>query len=239
MSGGLALAGLGGLSLLLGPDGLRDAYGQIKCGALPDPPESAPGSRQRGTMDGRRVVIGLPPGARGRLPVVILLQDTGGDALTPFDLYAVDRYLAAGGGRFAVAAVDDWSSADLDGALLPYLYGCGLDVRRIGLLGWAAGGAGALRIAAELGEEKVFAVGASAPTVTAGQAPLGELLDIPVWLDCGDRDSWAPQTETMLKGLRALGATAEGGIAGGCHDTAYHRRVLPDQLNFLSRHLGA
>nr|BFE82938.1 hypothetical protein GCM10020093_055390 [Planobispora longispora] len=42
MSGGLALAGLGGLSLLLGPDGLRDAYGQIKCGALPDPPESTP-----------------------------------------------------------------------------------------------------------------------------------------------------------------------------------------------------
>ncbi|MFB9877156.1 hypothetical protein ACFFMN_04360 [Planobispora siamensis] len=236
LTGGLALAGLGGVALI-GPDGVRDAYGQIRCGRSPDPPDTAPGARQQATLDGRRVVIGFPPNARGRIPVVIMLQETGGDALTPFDRYAVDRYLAAGGERFAVASVDDWPSADLTGTLLPYLHGCGLDTRRIGLLGWSAGGAGALRLAAELGGEQVAAVAAASPAVTAARAPLRELVDIPVWLGCGDADGWAQQTVTMLKGLQALGAPAEGGISRGCDDTAYRRRILPDQLAFLSRHV--
>ncbi|WP_184941018.1 dienelactone hydrolase family protein [Planomonospora venezuelensis] len=216
---------------------MRNAYGQIRCGTMPDPPETAPGGRQRATMEGRRVVIGLPPGARGRLPVVVMLHGADGHALTPFDVYAVDRYLAASRARFAVASVDDWPSVDVSGALLPYLYGAGLDTGRIGLLGWSMGGAGALRLAAELGRGKVAAVAAASPAVTAAQAPLRELVEIPLWLGCGERDEWAPQTETMLKGLKALGATAEGGISRGCHDAAYRRRVLPDQLAFLARHV--
>ncbi|MFJ2031891.1 alpha/beta hydrolase-fold protein [Streptosporangium sp. NPDC087985] len=238
VGGGLAALSLGGAALAAGPDGVREAYAQIVCGALPEPPKTLPGTLQRSRVDGRRVVIGLPPDARGALTVVVMLHSTTGDARTPFDRYAVARHLAASGGHFAVASIDDWPSADLTGELLPYLRECNLDTRRIGLLGWSAGGAGALRLAAELGPERVSAVAATAPAVSAARAPLQKLVDIPVWLGCGERDLWAPQTETMLKGLKALGATAEGGISGGCRDTAYRRRVLPEQLAFFSRHMG-
>ncbi|MBG0815420.1 hypothetical protein [Planomonospora sp. ID82291] len=237
IAGGLALLGVGVTAVMAGPDGVRKAYGQIRCGRMPDPPAGPPGTLQRSTLDDRRVVIGIPPGTRGRIPVVVMLHGAAGDALTPFELYAVDRYLAAGGGRFAVASIDDWPSADIEGQLLPYLRDCGLDTGRIGLMGWSAGGAGALRLAAALGAGKVAVVVAVAPAITTAQAPLRELVDIPVWLGCGDRDGWAKQTETMLKGLKALGATAEGGISGGCHNAAYRRRVLPEQLAFISRHI--
>ncbi|MFF5248036.1 alpha/beta hydrolase-fold protein [Streptosporangium sp. NPDC000095] len=237
VGGGLAALGLGGAALAAGPDGIRGAYAQIVCGAVPEPPVTSPGTLQRSRVDRRRVIIGLPPGAEDGLPAVIMLHGAAGDARTPFDVYAIDRYLAAGGGRFAVVSIDDWPSADIPGTLLPYLNTNGMDTTKIGLMGWSSGGAGALRLAAELGPEQVAAVVAASPTVSAAQAPLRELVDIPVWLGCGERDAWARQTQTMLKGLKALGATAEGGITEGCQDTAYRRRVLPEQLAFLARHI--
>lgn len=238
IGGGLATLGVGGVALASGPEGVREAYAKIVCGAIPEPPVTAPGMLQRSRVNGRRVVIGLPPDARGVLSVVIMLHGATGNARTPFDRYAIARHLAASGGHFAVASIDDWPSADIAGTLLPYLRECGLDIRRIGILGWSSGGAGALKLAAELGPERVSAVAATAPAVTAARAPLQELVDIPIWLGSGERDMWAPQTETMLKGLKALGATAEGGISGGCRNTAYRRRVLPEQLAFFSRHMA-
>ncbi|GHH70372.1 hypothetical protein GCM10017673_22150 [Streptosporangium violaceochromogenes] len=237
VGGGLTVLGLGGAALAIGPDGFRDAYAHIVCGSLPEPPRARPGRLQQGTLDGRQVIVALPPRARGAVPAVVMLPGRAGDARTPFDLYAVDRYLAASPARFAVVSVSDWPSADIAGTLLPYLRAGGLDTRRIGLLGWSEGGAQALRLAAGLGADRVSAVAAASPAVSAGRAPLRELVNIPVWLGCGERDEWAPQTETMLKGLRALGATAEGGISSGCQDTAYRRRVLPEQLAFLARHI--
>lgn len=237
VGGGLAALGLGGAVLAAGPDGIRGAYAQIVCGLVPAPPVTSPGTLQRSRVDRRRVIVGLPPGAADGLPVVIMLHGAAGDARTPFDVYAIDRYLAAGGGRFALASIDDWPSADIPGTLLPYLSMNGMDTTKIGLMGWSAGGAGALRLAAELGPAQVGAVVAASPTVSAAQAPLRELVNIPVWLGCGERDAWARQTQTMLKGLKALGATAEGGISDGCQDTAYRRRVLPEQLAFLARHI--
>ncbi|MFI6507318.1 alpha/beta hydrolase-fold protein [Streptosporangium sp. NPDC050855] len=228
---------LGAAALAAGPDGIRGAYAQIVCGALPRPPVTSPGTIQRSRVDRRRVIVGLPPGAQDGLPVVVMLHGAAGSARTPFGVYAVHRYLAAGGGRFAVASIDDWPSADIPGSLLPYLTSNGMDTAKIGLMGWSSGGAGALRLAAELGPEQVGAVVAASPAVSAAQAPLRELVDIPVWLGCGERDPWARQTQTMLKALKALGATAEGGIADGCQDTAYRRRVLPEQLTFLARHI--
>lgn len=237
VGGGLAVLGLGGTALVAGPDGIRNAYAHIVCGSVPEPPRTRRGRRQQGVLEGRRVIIALPPRARGAVSVVVMFPESAGDARAPFDLYAVDRYLAAGSGRFAVASVDDWPSADIVGTLLPYLQTSGLDTRRIGLLGWAAGGAEALRLAAQLGSGRVSAVAAASPAVTAARAPLRELVDIPVWLGCGERDDRAPQTETMLKGLKALGATTEGEISSGCQDTAYRRRVLPEQLAFFARHM--
>ena len=97
------------------------------------------------------------------------------------------------GGRFAVASIDDWQLGRPPGTLLPYLTRNGMDTAKIGLMGWSAGGAGALRLAAELGPEQVGAVVAASHTVSAAQAPLRELVDIPVWLGCGDRDAVGPR----------------------------------------------
>ncbi|MEV7012772.1 hypothetical protein [Streptosporangium sp. NPDC051022] len=237
VGGGLAVLGVGGLALAAGPDGFRRAYANIVCGSAPEPPRARPGRRQESRLDGRRVVISLPPRAREPVSVVIVLPEAPGGARTPFDMYAIDRYLAASQGRFALASIDGWPSVDIAGALLPYLRASGLDTTRIGLLGWATGGAEALRLAAQLGPGQVSAVAAASPAVTAARAPLRELVEIPVWLGCGERDDRAPQTETMLKGLKALGATTEGGISPGCPDTAYRLRVLPEQLTFFSRHM--
>jgi S-formylglutathione hydrolase FrmB len=231
------MLGLGGAALMAGPEGIREAYAQIICGAAPEPPSARPGARLRSKVGRHRVIIGFPPGMREEVPVAIMLHGAAGDACTPFDRYSADRYLAASGGRFAVASIDDWPSADITGAILPYLRANGLDTEKIALMGWSSGGAGALRLAAELGPKRVWAVAAASPAVTASQAPLRELVDIPVWLGCGERDDWALQTQTMLKGLRALGATAEGRVTSGCQDMAYRRRVLPEQLAFLSRHI--
>ncbi|GAA3114409.1 alpha/beta hydrolase family protein [Streptosporangium carneum] len=237
VGGGLGVLGLGGAALVAGPGGVRSAYTRVVCGSTPEPPPGGTAGRRQGTLEGRRVIVAMPRAARDTVPVVVMLPEPPGDARAPYDLYAVDRYLAASPGGFAIASVDGWPSADIVGALLPHLEAGGLDVRRIGLLGWAAGGAEALRLAAQLGSGVVRAVAATSPDVTAARAPLRELVDIPVWLGCGERDDRAPQTETMLKGLKALGATTEGGISSGCQDTAYRRRVLPEQLAFFARHL--
>ncbi|MER5322231.1 hypothetical protein [Streptosporangium roseum] len=63
------------------------------------------------------------------------------------------------------------------------------------------------------------------------------LVGIPVWPGCGERDLRAPRTETTLKGLKAPGAPAEGGVSGECLNTACRRRVTPERLAFISRHL--
>ncbi|ACZ90646.1 hypothetical protein Aros01_04179 [Streptosporangium roseum] len=62
-------------------------------------------------------------------------------------------------------------------------------------------------------------------------------VDTPVWPGCGERDIRAPRTETILKGLKAPGDPAEGGVSGGCLNTACRRRVTPEQPAFFSRHL--
>ncbi|MER7207355.1 hypothetical protein ABT340_09785 [Streptosporangium sp. NPDC000239] len=237
VGGGLAALGLGGTALAIGPDGFRNAYARVVCGGVPDPPVARPGARRLSEVEGRTVIVSLPPGPRDRTAVVIMFPEGTENARASLDLCSADRYLAASGGRFAVAAIDDWPSADVVGTVLPHLETQGFDTGRIGLLGWAAGGAEALRLAAQLGSGRVAAVAAASPAVTAARAPLRDLVDIPVWLGCGERDDRAPQTETMLKGLKALGATTEGGISSGCQDTAYRVRVLPEQFAFFSRHL--
>ncbi|SPT58783.1 hypothetical protein [Actinomadura madurae] len=74
----------------------------------------------------------------------------GGDARTPFDVYAIQSYLADAVGKgtppFAVASVDRWfqGGAVID-TLIPFLARRGLRTARVGLLGWSMGGDGVLR----------------------------------------------------------------------------------------------
>jgi len=60
------------------------------------------------------------------------------------------------------------------------------------------------------------------------------LARLPVMIDCGSDDPFAPQAEALR---RRLGEPA-GAVSGGCHDAAFWRRRLPAQLAFLGAHLS-
>lgn len=212
----------------------KDAYSLARCGALPDLPATTPGLVRQSRLGSRRVVIGYPTPHASRLPVTVLLHGAAGDARTPFDVYGIGRHLAGLG--FAVAAVDDWPSWDLVRDLLPHLAEQGLRTGGIGLMGWSFGGAGALRLAASLGPSQVSAVSAASPAITAGEAPLRELAKVPVWLGCGSTDPLAPETSDMLADLRKRGGVVAGGISSGCHDAAFRRRVMAEQLAFMNEY---
>ncbi|WP_051300179.1 alpha/beta hydrolase [Actinomadura rifamycini] len=227
----------------------RAARALGRCGEMPAPPAVPTGPVQEHTLrlggESVRAVIGRPPGARpgSRLPVAVLLHGGGGNARTPFDMYAIQNYLAdavaQGTPPFAVASVDHWYRDGLvTDHLLPFLADQGLETGRFGLLGWSMGGDGALRLAAEQ-RARVAAVVATSPAIddAKARAYARRLTGIPVWAACGSHDSFADPTERLLASLRDAGEDPEGGIYAGCHDAAFRRKMLPRQLPFLGRHL--
>ena len=142
--------------------------------------------------------------------------------------------------------------------VLPRLRALGYRVGKIGVIGWSMGGYGALLLASQLGTAKVAAVAAASPALFASYAAaigansasfdsqedfaandvrsparLAVLRRLPVRIDCGTDDPFAPQ-DTMLR--RDLG-NPSGAIASGCHDRAFWRRSLPAELRFLAEHL--
>jgi hypothetical protein len=254
---GGSIAVLGGAAVAGGPAVARVAPGRYRlarqlgrCGDLPDLPRVRPGpvaELPAGASGAGRIVIGLPPGARlgDRLPVVVLLHGAAGDARTPFDAYGVQYHLAAavGGGTppFAVAAVDVWEPFSLlSGRLLELLGAQRLRTDRIGVLGWSRGGAGALNFTAGPGAGRVTVVAAASPALRTAAVPslAAGLADVPTHLSCGRDDPYASVTADLLSRLRRRpGSEAAGGIFAGCHDSAFRRRMLPEQLPFLGRHL--
>jgi dienelactone hydrolase len=262
------ITGIGGIAALAGagtayglveedvlPGRYRIAPYLGRCGTMPPLPKVAPGTVQQVRISASggtaRVLIGYPAGVTKNLPVVVLLHGSDGDARTPFDVYGIQYFLAGaarhGAAPFAVAAIDAWADAQWRPApvitrdLLPFLRDHGLSTSRIGLLGWSIGGRGALLLASSLGAGRVAAVAAASPALTrsddAALAPA--LARIPASLTCGRDDPFAAPTRDLLARLRAAGRTEiTGGIHPGCHDAAFRRRMLPDQVAFLARHLS-
>lgn len=227
-------------------------------------------SRRRG---GARTGWGVlyPPGHdRARLPVLIALHGRGGHYTDTWRSLALDRYLAAGVARgmrpFAIASVDGgdheyWHprrGTDPAGMVvhefLPLLAAPGLDVRRIGLLGWSMGGYGTLYLAGVLGPGRCAVAVAESPAIWRHSyqsvadafddaadfdrhaifGHLGRLAGIPLRIDCATSDGFAPITRE----LRArLSPTPAGGIEPGGHDAAYWRSQAPAQLAFAGQHL--
>jgi pimeloyl-ACP methyl ester carboxylesterase len=207
---------------------------------------------------GRAVGYGIawPPGSGpgDRLPVVVLLHAAAGNERTPFDRLRLHHHLAeavtAGGARrFALASADGRDSGWRPGPgddplgmvtdeLLPLLSGLGLGTGRggLGVLGWSAGGAAALRLA-EAAPDRLAALAAASPAVArdgAEVAAAGRLAGLAVRVDCGANDPFAD-------GARALAAalpTARVTVAKGCHDGAFWQRLAPAQLRFLADALG-
>jgi pimeloyl-ACP methyl ester carboxylesterase len=201
---------------------------------------------------GRPVGYGVawPPGSGpgDRLPVCLLLHAAAGDERAPFERLRLHHHLAQAVGAdgirpFALASADGqgsgWRSGPGDdpfGMLLeelaPLLSGLGLRTGRLGVLGWSMGGAGALRLA-ETHPGRLAAVVATSPAIAETGpevAAAGRLTGLPVKVDCGANDPFAPAT-------RALAATlpvAEVAVAKGCHDARFWQLQAPAQLRFLA-----
>jgi pimeloyl-ACP methyl ester carboxylesterase len=138
---------------------------------------------------------------------------------------------------------------------LPLLGRRGLDVSRVGLLGVSMGGFGALWLATRLGASRAAVVVAESPGLWhhAGDTPSGafdgaadfeahtifgresRLAAIPLRIDCGESDSFAPATRDLRA---AITPTPAGGLSPGRHDVAYWRRMAPAQLRFVASHLA-
>jgi pimeloyl-ACP methyl ester carboxylesterase len=228
----------------------------------PPPTTVAPGplrlasspSRRRGRAVGYG--IAWPPGSGpgDRLPVVVLLHAAAGNERTPFDRLRLHHHLAeavgAGGARpFALASADGagsgWRPTAGDDPLgmvvdelLPLLSGLGLRTGpdSLGVLGWSAGGAAALRLV-EGDPGRVAALAAASPAVTrngAEVAAAGRLTGLAVRVDCGANDPFADGALALAAAL----PTATVTVAKGCHDGAFWQRVAPAQLRFLADTLG-
>ena len=277
-AGAVAVAGLVGVErdLLPGHSTLFHAlHLDGRDGRLPDvrPVPTTSGSFVSAARLGTRVGWTVcTPRARGPLPVVVVLHGRGGDHTLAFGTgLGLDRFLAAalvaGVPPFALASVDGgdtyWhrrASGEDAGAmvvdeLLPLLARRGLDVSRLGFLGWSMGGFGSLRLAGLLGPDRVRAVAAESPALwqsfeEAAPGAFDDAADfadttvfgrqssldgIAVRVDCGEGDPFYEATKAYRNGFTRPPA---GGCELGDHDLDYWRRLAPGQLRFLGEALA-
>jgi enterochelin esterase-like enzyme len=282
--GGLGLAatalaaGAAGVEtgVLPGKNGLERLLGL----APADVPANAPGRIVSGSFESRARggvrtswTVAYPPGHdNSRLPVLVALHGRGGNHRDAFaGSLRLERFLAQacerGASPFAIASVDGgdhgyWHprrdedpAAMVTNEFLPLLGARGLDVSRVGLLGWSMGGYGALYLAGALGQERVPVAVAESPALwaQAGESAAGafddaqdfddhsilahlpRLAGIAVRVDCGAADDFAP----ISRVLRArLSPTPAGGIEPGGHDARYWRSQAAAQLTFVAQHLA-
>jgi S-formylglutathione hydrolase FrmB len=231
-------------------------------GSFPSPGRPAP----------VRWAVSYPPGAAAdrALPVVVVLHGKGGDHRSAFHGLGLDRFQAdligSGVPAFAVASIDGGATyyhrrragtdagADVTDRLLPELAQRGLDVAKVGLLGWSMGGYGALLLAAQ-NPRRVAAVATSSAALWeryADSAPGAfddasdfrahdvferrpELSEVPLRVDCGTTDPFISANRAFVAGFDARPA---GSFDPGRHTVGYWRRMAPAQLRFLARHLA-
>jgi dienelactone hydrolase len=163
----------------------------------------------------------------------------------PFAVVAVD-----GGDTYwhRRAGGEDAGSMVLN-ELIPMLSTMGLDTTRVGFLGWSMGGYGALLLGARLGPARCAGICAVSPALYQSYtaSTLGAfdsyddwtrntvfgspaLASIPLRIDCGNDDRFAPATHQFIAQLRTPPA---GGFSPGGHDEAFWRQQLPGELAWL------
>jgi S-formylglutathione hydrolase FrmB len=210
-------------------------------------------------------IIALPPGQTGPLRPVIALHAVHGNANQVMDLGIEDglaQLVKAGRPAFAVVAVDGgdsyWhrrASGEDSGAmvlneLIPMLATKGLDISRVGFIGWSMGGYGALLLGALLGPQRTAGICAVSPALyqsftgsTRGAFDsdddwarntvfgLPALSSIPLRVDCGDSDRFAPATRQFIAQLRR---PPSGGFSAGGHNVTFWHEQLPGELAWLA-----
>ncbi|MGA9489619.1 MAG: alpha/beta hydrolase-fold protein [Mycobacterium sp.] len=241
--------------------------------APPEPPVAAPlPTRESGSFISAarggvltNWIVARPPGQIGPLRPVIALHGVRGSAKQVMS-FGVEQGLAelvrAGRPPFAVVAVDggdsywhrraggeDAGSMVLN-ELIPMLPAMGLDISRIGFLGWSMGGYGAMLLGARLGPARTAGICAISPALyqsytasTIGAFDsyddwtkntvfgLPALSQIPLRIDCGNDDQFSPATHQFIAQLHKPPA---GGFTPGGHDEAYWRQQLPGELAWLA-----
>lgn len=164
----------------------------------------------------------------------------------PFAVVAVD-----GGDTYwhRRAGGEDAGSMVLN-ELIPMLSTMSLDITRVGFIGWSMGGYGALLLGARLGPARTAGICAVSPALyqsytasTLGAFDsyddwthntvfgLPALASIPLRIDCGNDDRFAPATHQFIGQLHTPPA---GGFTPGGHDEAYWRQELPSELAWLA-----
>jgi S-formylglutathione hydrolase FrmB len=214
--------------------------------------------------------IARPPGQTGPLRPIIALHGKGSDAagvMAGGVEQGLAQAVAAGLPPFAVVAVDGGGSywhkrvsgedcgAMVMDELLPMLSIQGLDISRVGFLGWSMGGYGALLLGARLGAPRTAAICAVSPalwTSPGAAAPgafdgpddynansvwgLPGLANIPIRIDCGYSDPFYSATSQYVA---QLPNRPSGGFSPGGHDGGFWSSQLPAELVWLAPLLTA
>jgi enterochelin esterase-like enzyme len=196
---------------------------------------------------------------------LVCLHGKGGSEHTAFDNIGIHRFVAERHLPIAVAAVaggdDSYWHARSDGTdagrmvveeFVP-LVKERTGATNVALLGWSMGGYGSLLAMARHPDLfAAVAVGSPAIWQRAGQtAPgafddaadfarnnlfsmTGPLRSAAIRVDCGNSDPFVPGVRAFLTAV----PTATGQFRPGYHDDAFWRSVAPDQLDFLTAHVG-
>jgi S-formylglutathione hydrolase FrmB len=269
--------GLGAFAGAVGVAALNSALDPFELQASPGPvdpatagstlPTKISGSFVSAARGGKLTnwIIALPPGQAGPVRPVIALHAVGGNANQMVDLGVEDalaQLVKAGRPAFAMVGVDGgdgyWhrrtngedSGAMVLGELIPMLPTKGLDISRVGFIGWSMGGYGALLLGARLGAQRTAGICAVSPalypsfTNSARGAfdsnddwarntvfGLPALSSIPLRVDCGNSDRFAPVTRQFIAQLRRQPA---GGFSAGGHDVSFWRQQLAEELAWLA-----
>jgi pimeloyl-ACP methyl ester carboxylesterase len=194
-------------------------------------------------------------------PLVVALHGHGGNADWAFKRAHLERHVLGTG--LAVASVDGgnfyWharrSGVDPERLvlqdLLPLLGRKGLDIDRIGLIGWSMGGYGALLMASRLGPRRVAGVvavsaalwrspGAGGTDAFDGYADFARndvfaarrrLQRIPVLLDCGRGDQFVGANQRLASELPDAATTFDD----GGHTEEYWRAHAGAEMRWLRR----
>ena len=207
-------------------------------------------ARPPGQIAPLRPVIALH-GVRGSAKQVMsfgveqMLADLVKAGRPPFAVVAVD-----GGDSYwhRRAGGEDAGSMVLN-ELIPMLSTMNLDISRVGFIGWSMGGYGAMLLGARLGPARTAGICAVSPALyqsyTASTLGAFDSYDdwthntvfgspalstIPLRIDCGNDDQFAPATHQFIAQLRTPPA---GGFWPGGHDEAFWRQQLPAELAWL------
>lgn len=217
------------------------------------PPGTHPG-------DPLPVVIGLHGRAGGWYSVFHEMRldhyvaDTIKQGARPFAVAAV----SGGQNRYwHPRAGGDDPSAMVTDEFIPLLAQHGLKTDRVALYGWSMGGFGALYIASLLGRSRTACAAAEGPSIFENYADrepesfdspadfaahsifarVRELQGIPIRIDLGARDRFAPSVEKLRSEITPT--PAGSAVPGQGHLVSFWMQKLPDQMRFVGQHLSA